>query len=472
MTAGPRSDEDTALLTATELLRAYRRGRLSPVEVTEAVLARIERCDAAVKAFLFVDRVGALAAAHASERRWREGAPLGPLDGVPATVKDVVTARGWTSRYGSLTTPADGPSPGDAPSTARLREAGAVLLGLTTSPEFGWKAVTDSPLTGVTRNPWDLSRTPGGSSGGAAVAAALGLGALHIGSDGGGSIRIPAGFTGVVGHKPSFGRVPAFPLSPFGTVSHVGPIARSVADAALMLLVLARPDARDGHALPPWERDPRVGLEDGLGGLRVAFSPDLGFARVDPEVAAAVAAAVETLAELGAEVEQIEPPFESPRETFRTLWYAGAARRYSLIPEARRGDCDPGFREIAEAGLAIPLLDYLEAVAQRESLTTTMCRVHERYDLLVTPTLPIPAFEAGRELADPSVESRWFDWASFSYPFNLTQQPACSLPCGRTSAGLPVGLQLVGPRYDDALVLRAARAFEARHPVVLPEPPA
>ena len=467
---GDPAPGDPALASAEALTRAYRRGRLSPVEATEAALGRIERHDDKVKAFLFVDREGALTSARASEARWRTGTPLGPLDGIPATIKDVVLAKGWTTRFGSRTTP-ERPSEIDAPCTARLRESGAVLLGLTSSPEFGWKAVTDSPLCGVTRNPWDLSRTPGGSSGGAAAAAVLGMGTLHIGSDGGGSIRIPSGFTGLVGHKPSFGRVPAYPLSPFGTVSHVGPMARSVTDAALMLKVISGPDARDGYALPPWRRDPRSGLDDGIVGLRIAFSPDLGYARVDPEIARAVAAAVETLADLGAEVEQVEPPFDPPIEIFKTHWYAGAARRFEQIDPARRDQVDPGFREIAEAGAQIPLLDYLEAVARREQLSSTMRQFHERHDLLVTPTLPIPAFPAGRELADPDRETRWIDWASFSYPFNLTQQPACTVPCGLTEAGLPIGLQFVGSRYDDALVLQAARAYESTRPTKLPTLP-
>ena len=463
---------DIIALSATELLLHYRRRSLSPLEVTRAVLARIEQLNESFNAFVFVDAEGALAAAAESERRWQEGRPIGLLDGVPTTIKDVVLTKGWTARYGSLATDEDNPSPFDAPATARLREQGALLIGITASPEFGWKGVTDSPLFGITRNPWDATRTPGGSSGGAAAAAALGMGALHIGTDGGGSIRIPAGFTGVFGHKPCYGRVPAFPLSPFGTVAHVGPMARSVADLALMLTVISRPDARDPHALPASGRDFRVGLDDGLVGLSIGYSPDLGYAEVHPEVASCVAAAVGTLEELGAKVETVEPPFDNPLEIFQTHWYAGAAQRYESLPEERRALTDPGFREIVALGKEINLASYLEAVAQRGALARSMQAFHERYDILVTPSLAIPAFGAGLELPEPDGERRWMDWTPFSYPFNLTQQPACSVPCGLTSDGLPVGLQIVGPRYDDALVLRAARAFETRHPFQAPPEPA
>ena len=272
---------DPATLSATELLRLYRRKQLSPVETTQAVLDRIERFDPAVNAFCLVDRDQALQSARASEARWQRGAPAGLLDGIPATIKDLVLTRGWPTLRGSLAIARDQAWDVDAPATARLREQGAVLIGKTTTPEFGWKAVTDSALTGITRNPWDTSKTPGGSSGGAAAACALGMGALHIGTDGGGSIRIPASFSGIFGLKPSFGRVPAWPLSPFGTVAHLGPMTRTVSDAALMLNVLALPDRRDWFALPYDSRDYQIGLEDGVGGLRVAFSPTLGFAEVD-----------------------------------------------------------------------------------------------------------------------------------------------------------------------------------------------
>ena len=367
------------------------------------------------------------------------------VDGVPATIKDLVLTKGWPTLRGSRAVARDQSWDEDAPATARLREQGAVLLGKTTTPEFGWKGVTDSPLTGITRNPWDLSKTPGGSSGGAAAACALGLGALHVGTDGGGSIRIPASFTGVFGLKPSFGRVPAWPLSPFGTVAHVGPITRTVSDAALMLNVLALPDRRDWHALPYDPRDHRLGLEDGVRGLRVAFSPALGFAEVDPEVADLVAAAAGAFAELGAHVDADRPWLCRPAGDLRRALVCRCRQRPARLRRDQRAEMDEGLVEIAAAGARIGLLDYLDAVARRGALGQQMRAFHERFDLLLTPSLPIAAFAAGIERSDPARQERWFDWAPFSNPFNLTQQPAASVPCGFTAAGLPVGLQIVGP---------------------------
>jgi aspartyl-tRNA(Asn)/glutamyl-tRNA(Gln) amidotransferase subunit A len=462
---------DPALFSAAELLRCYRIKQLSPVETTRAVLARIQRFDPEVNAFCLVDEEHAMAAARASETRWQRGEPCGVVDGVPATIKDLVLSRGWPTLRGSLAIARDQPWDEDAPATARLREHGAVLIGKSTTPEFGWKAVTDCALTGITRNPWDTSRTPGGSSGGAAVAAALGMGALHVGSDGGGSIRIPAGFTGIFGLKPSFGRVPAYPASPFGTVAHLGPMTRTVGDAALMLNVMALPDSRDWFALPYDGRDYRVGLEDGVRRLKVAFSPTFGFVQVEPEVADLVAKAALAFVELGAIVEQVDALMADPIEIFVPHWYVGAANLLRTFSEDQRAKMDEGLREIAAEGSRISLMDYLTAVRRRAELGAAMRRLHETYDLLLTPTLPLAAFAAGRERPDPASQPRWINWASFSYPFNLTQQPAASVPCGFTAAGLPVGLQIVGPMHGDALVLRAARAFEAARPWPLPQAP-
>ena len=304
---------DLTQCTATELLELYRTGEASPVEATRAVLDRIESLDPTINAFCLVAGDEAMASAAASEVRWRRGEPVGPLDGVPTSIKDLILTRGWPTRRGSRTVDPDQAWDVDAPATARLREAGAVLIGKTTTPEFGCKGETNSELTGITRNPWDPTRTPGGSSGGTAAAVAAGLGPLSVGTDGAGSVRIPAAFCGNVGLKPSFGRVPAHPLSPFGTVSHLGPHTMSVADAALMMNVLKQPDARDWTSLPPDDRDYLDGLDDGIVGLRVAYSPTLGYAEnVDVEVAAAVAAAAEDLAAAGAIVEAVDPGFRGP----------------------------------------------------------------------------------------------------------------------------------------------------------------
>src|SRR4051794_24525097 len=461
----------SASLTATALLEHYRRKTLSPVEATKAVLARIAALNPSLNAFLLVDEEAALGAARASEARWMKGAPQGLVDGVPATVKDIMISRGWPTLRGSKTVRRDQPWDEDAPMVARLREQGAVLIGKTTTPEFGWKAIGDSPLTGITRNPWNLDHTPGGSSAGAGAACAAGIAPLHVGSDGAGSIRIPACFTGIFGIKGTFGRVPAHPASPMGLLSNVGPMTRSVRDAALMLNVLARPDHRDPYALPPERRLYLDGIEDGVQGWRIAYSPDLGYVpgpghtQVDPEIAACCAKAAQRFEELGAHVEQVGPIFDSPRQMLLTLWSAGAARVMAAFADDKRRLADPGLMEIASRGERTSAVAYVGADLARTSLGAQMGAFHQHYDLLLTPMMPVPALPVGQDLNDPAVEDEWIDWSPFSYPFNMTRQPAATVPCSLTSAGLPIGLQIVGPLYSEARVLRAARAFEATQPV-------
>jgi aspartyl-tRNA(Asn)/glutamyl-tRNA(Gln) amidotransferase subunit A len=458
------SDHEIAYASAIELLDLYRKRALSPVEATRTVLDRLDALNPKLNAFCVADHDGALAAARESELRWLRGDALGRLDGVPLTIKDLLLMRAFPTLRGSQLVDPHQEWSEDAPATARLREAGAIILGKTTTPEFGWKALGDSPLTGITRNPWDLSRTPGGSSAGAAAACAAGIGPLHVGSDGAGSIRIPSAYTGIFGLKPSFGRVPAYPPSPMGLLAHIGPMARSVADAALMTRVLSGPDDRDPYALPPDDKDYLDGLEGGVRGWRIAYSPDLGYAKVQPEIADAVAEAMRCFEDLGANVEQVEALFASPREALYTLWAAGAAKLLSAFPAARREQIDPGLVAIAEEGKRISAVDYLAADQVRNELGKRMAEFHRNYDLLLTPTMPIPALPVGQDLNDPSTERHWIDWSPFSYPFNMTRQPAASIPCSLTSAGLPIGLQIVGPLYADDRVLRAARAFETTQP--------
>ena len=403
----------------------------------------------------------ALAQAKASEKRWMRAEPQGPVDGVPTLVKDLLLVRGWPTLRGSRTIDKTQDWTDDAPSVARLRECGAVFLGSTTTPEFGWKGVTDSPLTGITRNPWDTTKTPGGSSGGSSAAAAAGYAPFTLGTDGGGSIRIPAGFSGIFGHKPSFGRVPAYPLSPFGTVAHVGPMTRSVEDACLMMNVIAQPDARDWTSLP-WDGvDYTAKLEKGVKHLKIAYSPTLGYVNVDPEIARLVQDAVKVLADLGAEVDEVDPGFADPAPCFRTLWWSGARALLGKLPADKKKLLDPALADVVEQSMAISLDDYQDAVKARGALGSQMRQFMEGYDLLVTPTLPIPAFEAGKLApAAPDSTGKWVNWTPFSYPFNLTQQPAASVPCGFTAKGLPAGLHLVGRMFDDRTVLNAAHAYE------------
>jgi aspartyl-tRNA(Asn)/glutamyl-tRNA(Gln) amidotransferase subunit A len=465
------TDDALAWVPATELVELYRRGEASPVQAAQAVLARVEQVGPTLNAFCHLDPEATLAAARASERRYREGSPAGPVDGVPTSVKDQLLTRGWPTRRGSRTTaveagtPIDQAWPDDSPAVARLREQGAVLVGKTTTPEFGWKGVTDSPLTGVTRNPWDPSTTPGGSSGGASAAVAAGMGQLALGTDGAGSVRIPAAFAGVVGLKATFAQVPVYPSSAFGTLSHTGPLTRTVADTALLLDVISAPDPRDPWAVPPPAVPFREQLLDDRGeprldGLRMAFSPTLGYVDVDPEVAAAVQAAVEVLRDLGAKVELVDPGFGDPLGTLEALWCAGAAALLRGIPGSMHELVDPGLRAMAERGERLTGVDVTVAGVERTRLGAQLTALHRRYPVLVTPTMPIPAFMAGQEVPAGWPSPAWTSWTPFTYPFNLTQQPALSVPCGFTSAGLPVGVQLVADRFADALVLRVGHAYQ------------
>jgi aspartyl-tRNA(Asn)/glutamyl-tRNA(Gln) amidotransferase subunit A len=464
---------DLSLSSAADLVDGFRSGAFSPVEATRAALDAIAVHDPQVNAFVLVDEAAALTAARASEARWRAGVPLGPADGVPTAVKDMFWTRGWPTLRGSTLVDADQAWPEDAPAVARLRDAGAVLVGKTTLPEFAWKGVTDSVRHGVTGNPWDPSLTPGGSSGGSAAAVALGMGAWSIGSDGGGSVRIPASFTGTVAIKPTYGLVPLWPASPFGTLSHAGPMTRSVTDTAVLLDVLARPDPRDWSAMPTPTRSFTSGLEDGVAGLRVAFSATLGFGHNDPEVETLVRAAVQVLADAGAQVEELDPGFEDPVEEFHVLWFSGAAKVLEQYGDEAADRVDPGLVEVARTGSTYTASRYLDASAVRGELGRRMGLLHAAYDLLLTPTMPITAFPAGQAAPDGWPSRLWTSWTPYTYPFNLTQQPALSVPCGFTAAGLPVGLQVVGPRHADALVLRAGRAYEratdwaARRPPLL-----
>ena len=460
--------DEIACSSATRLLELYRSKALSPVEALQTVLARIEQTNPSVNAFCVLDPDRALAQARLSEKRWLRGEPAGLVDGIPVTVKDLVLARDWPTRRGSLTIEPDQAWGEDGPPVARLREAGAVILGKTTTPEFGWKGVTDSALSGITRNPWDPSLTPGGSSGGAAAAAALGMGPLHLATDGGGSIRIPAAFCGVFGFKPTWGLVPVHPHSPALSLWHQGPITRTVQDAALMSAVIARPDARDWYRIPSPGIDFAGAAAGAVAGWRIAYSPDLGYARVDPRVAELTERQLKVFESLGATVEIIDLDLSDPIEIMQPLWSVALALAVDSIAPERQALLEPALVEIARAGFGLSALEYRRLEQRREALARTLCNLCERYDLLVTPQMPITAFAAGHEVPPDTDYRRWWEWSPFTYPFNLSQQPTATVPCGLID-GRPVALQLVGAKFNDAQVLRAAAAFEAAQPWPFPE---
>lgn len=457
---------DVCFLDCQALTAAYHKGDLSPVDVARAALARAAEI-APTNAFTFIDSKGALASAEASEERWRRGTPLSPVDGIPATIKDIVLVEGWTVRYGSSTTDA---TIGhlDAPSVSRLRKAGAVFVGQTTTPEFGWKALTDSPSFGITRNPWDISRTPGGSSGGAAVAAACGAGVLHLGTDGGGSIRIPAAFTGVIGHKPTYGRVAANPPSSYGTVAHIGPITRTVADAATMLDVMSGRDVSD-WTQPSTPFSPVTASRIDWAGKRIGYWKTPCVGGVDASVQTAIEGALSDIEAAGADVVEIHIPYQDDLvEIFYRHWYIGAANRLSSIATADYQTLDPGFLQAARSGQRYSGVERMASEVQRSRYGAAMDALLVDFDFVISPTVPVLPFEAGCEVPPSSGLGSWIEWSSFSFPINLSQQPACSVPCGLTQDGLPIGLQIIGARGADSAVLSAALTYEEMFPARFP----
>ncbi|GAA2032918.1 amidase [Yaniella flava] len=446
-------------MTATQLVTAYAAGELSPVEATTSVLDRIDAADDELGAYCYLDPDTSVEQARASEARWQAGYPQGLLDGVPVSIKDIFLTDGWPTLRGSKAVDPNQPWTVDSPVAARMRSDGMVFVGKTTTPELAWKAVTDSPLTGITRNPVDPRLTAGGSSGGAAAAVAAGMGPCAVGTDGGGSIRIPAAFCGIVGFKPTHGRVPMFPASPFGPLAHAGPMTRTVEDAAVLMDILSLPDSRDPTSQAPPQGTYRDEFNREVLGMHVAYSRDLDFASVDPEVAQIVEDAVARIDRAGLHVTAEDPGFTDPLEAFEVMWSAGAATLLDTMPGAR-DTVDDGLEQVWDQGERHTATEYLQARGVAAQVGITMGAFHERHDVLLTPTVSILAFGAGYDVPPGSGLDRWPQWAQLSYPFNLTQQPAISIPVGATAAGLPVGLQIIGPRHSDDLVLAVARFVE------------
>ena len=465
------SDADLCYLSATDLAVVIRTKQVSPVEVVDAVLARIEQLNPRLNAFCLVTADAARQAAQAAEHAVMHGEPLGPLHGVPVSIKDLVLTKGMRTMRGSKLYEHDVPTE-DAPVVERLKTAGAIVLGKTTTPEFGFKGVTDSPVTGITRNPWHPERTPGGSSGGAGVAVATGMGPLAVGTDGGGSIRIPSSFCGIYGLKPHLGRVPVYPASTIGDISHVGPMTRTVRDAALMLNAIAGADDRDRLSLPTSHPDYVQAIEGDIDGLRVAWSADLGFAVVDPQVKQITAAAVAAFSEFGCHVEEINPRFDNPGEFFQYFFYVNIATMLQDYPGYER-QIDPQLLANIAEMKGVSGQDYARVMLRRSAIFDKIQRLFATYDVLLCPTVAVPPFEVGIEgptqIAGQVVDRR--TWIAMTPLFNLTGQPAATVPCGFTKEGLPIGLQIVGRRFDEVTVLRASAAFEAARPWAQTRPP-
>jgi aspartyl-tRNA(Asn)/glutamyl-tRNA(Gln) amidotransferase subunit A len=459
------NSEELGFLPATQLAELIRTRQLSPVEYMRSLLERIEAHNPKVNAFVHLAADQAMDAARAAEAKLMSGDRIGRLHGVPVTIKDLAITKDMPTQQGSFIYEGHQPTE-DAPMVSRLKDEGAVILGKTTTSEFGWTGVSHSPLTGITHNPWKFGYNAGASSAGAGAAAAAGFGPLHQGSDGAGSIRMPAHFCGVFGLKPSFGRVPNYPVSTADLTSHNGPITRTVTDAALFLEVMAGPHPLDYTTLEAGPAAYHARLQEGIKGKRIAYSPNLGHARVDPEIAALVKAAAQRFSDLGAIVEEVPTPWAAPGpELIRFFWSAHLTR---LKPHLEKWESrmDPGLVACIKASANVSIAEYQAAREQKMTYIAAIHRWFENWDFLLTPSVSVAAFPAEKLMPDhwPQHEWDWVSWAEFSYPFNMSWNPAASVPCGFTADGLPVGLQVVGKRFDDLGVLQASAAFEAIQP--------
>jgi aspartyl-tRNA(Asn)/glutamyl-tRNA(Gln) amidotransferase subunit A len=467
------SHSDLCYMTAIQLANGIRNRLFSPVEVTRAILDRIEQVQPKLNAYVTILADRAMEDASRAERSVIGGAPLGLLHGVPFSLKDLTPTKGIRTTYGSRAFENYVPDENSIVAD-RLLSAGGILLGKTTTPEFGNKGVTESPLLGVSRNPWRLTHITGGSSGGSAAAVASGLGPIAEGSDGAGSIRIPASCCGVVGMKASTGRVPSYPkYTVFEWHSHQGPIARTVGDTALMLTVMAGPDDRFPYSISESGIDYVKAIEGAsVRGLKVAYSQDLGLGPVDPEVTYCTDRAASVFSEdLGAIVEPATPPVQHPEKAMLDIWDTifTATLLDQVLPRVPEDEVDPALLAIAERGNNLTAVEfYRSAFVFRSNFYLAMMRFFERYDLMITPTLAVPPFEHPGWVAGPShicgqKRSEILGWL-LTYPFNMTGQPAITVPCGFSKDGLPIGLQIVGRRNADIAVLRAAAAYEAAAP--------
>jgi aspartyl-tRNA(Asn)/glutamyl-tRNA(Gln) amidotransferase subunit A len=458
---------------ALTLARLIRTKAVSPVAVVDAVLARIDALQPTVNAFITVTADDAREAARRAEAAVMAGDPLPALHGVPFSVKDLLFTAGVRTTMGSAIF-ADQVPMEDAVPVRRLRGAGAILIGKTTTPEFGHKPLTDSPLFGVTRNPWNLSRTAGGSSGGAAAAVASGQGPLALGTDGGGSIRIPAACCGIVGLKPTLGRVPhVHQADLFSSTSYIGPMTRTVADAAACLDAIVGLDGRDPYSRPEPEQDR---ADVAVRGLRIAWLPRVGNRLVDPDVLAACEGAVRHLEQAGAQVDIVEENWAALEDAFLVVLQAGLAAR--IGPHmAKFGDrVATSLRETVERGARWSGADWATALGQRSAVYRRVHALFERFDFLITPTLSRPALDAHHDAFEPiaidgdaagSIRGAWYP---YDWPFNLSGHPAISLPCGWSRDGLPIGLQIVGPWHTDRRVLALAAHLERERPCARPMP--
>lgn len=452
-----------------ELSALLDRKEVTPTEILEATLERIQRLEPVLNTFAFLDIEGARKLAKEADARQLAGARLSPLDGIPTSIKDLIAQAGLPLRFGSKAS-SEEPCADDAPSVMRLRKAGAVLLGKSTTSEFGCKAVGDSPLTGITRNPWNTEMSPGGSSCGAAAMVAAGIVPYAIGTDGGGSIRIPAALTGLFGIKANFGRVPVFPVSATPTLAHVGPLTRTAEDAAIVLAVIAGHDPRDPFSVAGPIPDLRA---DAFAkrSLRIAWCPTFGYASVDSDVAKLTEEAVKQIEAMGHVVEQVDNLMEDPVALWNAEFYAGVGTRLKTVIEQKPDLLDPAVLEVLRIAISQEMDEYYKKVFDRYAFREEIRRKTERFDLVLSPTLPVSSVPAGSNIPPAQLGRSIVSWVCFTYPWNLTGQPAASLPVGFADNGLPVGLQIAGGLLDEASVMALSHQYQTAHGDLQRRPP-
>lgn len=450
-------------MSAMEMRRRVASRDISPVDLTKRALAKAEATQSTLNAFYLLMPEEAIAAAKAAEDAVMKGDPLGAIHGIPFSAKDLMAVKGVGYASGSVTMKSNVATV-DAPAVERAKAAGGILIGKTTTSEFGCKPVGDSPLTGITRHPWNFDKTPGGSSAGAAASVAAGITPFALGTDGGGSVRIPAAFTGLAGIKGQFGRVPVWPTSATPTLAHVGPLARSVEDASLLFSVIAGFDRRDPFSVAGPVPDVLGAALFPVAGLRIAYSPTLGYARPDPEVVKLTDRAAQMFESMGCHVERIETVFETdPADLWTAEFYAGVGIRLRSFMENQRNLLDPAVADVLEPALSQDMRDYYTTVFARYALREKMREFFQRFDLLISPVLPVTSLDAGKNIPDALHDRNLVSWVYYTYPFNLTGQPAASVCAGIAPDGMPVGLQIIGRSHREDDVVSAAAAFERTH---------
>ena len=443
--------------SAVDILKGYKKKLFSPLEVAKALTDRINKYNSSINAFVDFKEDNFLKSAKLSENRWMKNNTLGSLDGVPISIKDLLITKDYFTRRGSFVESIPISSDKDAPVVKKVLEQGAIILGKTTTPEFGHKGTTQSIRYGSTLNPWNKELNAGGSSGGSAAAVAAGLGPLSIGTDGGGSVRIPCSFCGLFGHKPTFGRVPAYPISPFGTVANIGPISRTVEDGALLMNVMATPDIDDWYSLPNENINYNEFNFDNVRNLRIGVFKYWGMKNFFNEISLDNKINIvfeNILSELKKEGLQLS--FDSkinwpnnPADIFKTMWFTGAANLSKKINKEELFKIDKNFLHFIDEGNKVSVFDFLAAEAKRAENASYLSYLFEKYDVLIGPTMPVLPFDCD-DIIPKNYESKdLFSWTPFTYPFNLTKHPSSTINCGFSSSGLPVGIQVVAPHYED-----------------------